>query len=366
MSQQWHLDRMGAEKMWQTSTGKGVTVAVIDTGVREVPELAGQIVKGKDFTDGHSSGHDGRGTAVAAVIAGTGKGLGGKDSAYGLAPGSKILPLKIIDRSGGGTPSPSSSEEQAVVGDQMAPAIRYAADSDAKIITISPAAERRTAALEWAVEYALTKGKLVFAAVGDSEGYRRQVQYPARIPGVVGVAALDKDRSATQTSAWGPQVDLSAPGEDILSACDEGAGLCKNSGTAVASAVAAASAALIWSVHPDWTANQVLRVMVSTASGPTTGDVRSDYIGYGIVRPLRVLQSPGDPGAAERYPLPDYTAPSAPQGAESAASVGPGSGPGTAFVVSLGVCATGLLCLAVALPLLVADRRRTRTAVSRP
>ncbi|MEE1809590.1 S8 family serine peptidase [Streptomyces sp. BE133] len=369
LSRQWHLGAMQAETMWRTSTGEGVTVAVIDTGVREVPELAGQLLEGKDFTDGVTGEHDEAGTTAAAVIAGTGKGAGGKESAYGLAPGAKILPLKVSD----GSEAPQSGERSIAINSDLAPAIRYAADSEAKVISISVTASLSIGgAVDEAVKYALSKGKLVFAAVGDSEFPERPVQNPAAIPGVTGVAALGKDLAALKSSAVGPEVTLSAAGEDVLSACAEPEGLCTSSGTAVATAVAAASAALIWAKHPDWTNYQVLRVMVNTVGGPTSGAVRNNYIGYGGVRPRIALKTPGDPGPADVYPLPDLTeTPAAQPGGGGGAGTTPVAattteGRNTAFLVSLGVCAAGLLCLAVAVPLLLTDRRRTRSGLSRP
>lgn len=368
LSRQWHLGAMQAETMWRTSTGEGVTVAVIDTGVREVPELAGRLLEGKDFTDGVAGEHDEAGTTAAAVIAGTGKGAGGRESAYGLAPGAKILPLKVSD----GSETPDSGERSIAVNSDLVPAIRYAADSEAKIISISVTASLSGGgAVNEAVIYALSKGKLIFAAAGDSEFPKRPVKNPAAIPGVTGVAALRKDATALKSSAVGPEVTLSAPGEDVLSACAEREGLCTSSGTAVATAVTAASAALIWSKHPDWTNYQVLRVLLNTAGAPKSGAVRNDYVGYGAVRPRIALKTPGDPGPADSYPLPDLV-----ETPDAQPGVGSGAGAttpaasaetdhrGTALLVSLGVCAAGLICLAVAVPLLIADRRRT--GLSRP
>ncbi|MEU6294640.1 type VII secretion-associated serine protease mycosin [Streptomyces erythrochromogenes] len=298
-SQQWHLDAMKADEIWKISTGKGVTVAVIDDGVREIPELAGQLVPGKRFTpkgDDGPTDQGSHGTAMAALIAGTGKHPTG-DGGYGLAPGAKILPI-LVDNNEKATPT-------------WVAAIRYAADSDAKVINMSlgingtPEDDRARAE---AVKYALSKGKLIFAAVGNYGDSTNELAYPAGTPGVVGVGAVDASGEPTKESQHGPQVDLAAPGMDIVSACAGQTGLCKTHGTSDASALASASAALLWSAHPDWTNNQVLRVLLNTAGKPVDGSQRNDYVGYGIVRPRVALQTPGDPGPADVYPLPDLAA----------------------------------------------------------
>ncbi|MFB6564306.1 type VII secretion-associated serine protease mycosin [Streptomyces sp. NPDC056400] len=303
-AQQWHLDAMKADDIWKVSTGKGVTVAIIDDGVKEIPELKGQIVPGADLV---SQGGDGRndnsghGTGIAAMIAATGKHPSG-DGGFGLAPGVKILPIRV-NNAELATPS-------------WAAAIRFAAESDAKVINISlgiggtPETDRARAE---AVKYAISKGKLVFAAVGNSGDAGNEVEYPGATPGVVGVGATDANGKATAESQHGPQVDLAAPGVDIFTACSGKTGLCKTHGTSDASALASASAALIWSAHPDWTNNQVLRVLLNTAGKPTDGVERNDYVGYGIVRPRIALQTPGDPGPADVYPLPDLAAADAPK-----------------------------------------------------
>ncbi|MFE5559087.1 type VII secretion-associated serine protease mycosin [Streptomyces sp. NPDC056544] len=305
-SQQWHLDAMKVDDIWKVSTGKGVTVAVIDGGVKDVPELEGQVVPGKNFAtslpgdERTSSGS--HGTAMAAIIAGTGKHPTG-DGAYGLAPGVKILPIRVSDVEGSATPP-------------WVAAIRYAADSDAKIINISlgiAAKPEDDLARAEAVKYALSKGKLIFAAVGNSGDAGNAVEYPGATPGVVGVGAVDAKGKATAESQHGPQVDMVAPGVDIVSACGGKTGVCKQHGTSDATALASASAALIWSAHPDWTNNQVLRVLLNTAGKPTDGVERNDYVGYGVVRPRIALETPGDPGPADVYPLPDLAAADAPK-----------------------------------------------------
>ncbi|MGW1639691.1 type VII secretion-associated serine protease mycosin [Streptomyces lavendulae] len=316
--QQWHLDAMKAEDVWKVSTGKGVTVAVIDTGVGRIAELEGQVLPGKDFAAGRKSyggdertDYDNHGTAIAALIAGTGHHPSG-DGSFGLAPGAKILPLRVPNEMDRATPS-------------WVAAIRYAADSDAKIINISlgfPGSPEDDRARAEAVKYALSKGKLIFASVGNDGATVNRVEYPSATPGVVGVGAVSADGGATKESQHGPQVDIAAPGVDIVTACAGDTGLCNTHGTSDASALASASAALLWSAHPDWTNNQVLRVLLNTAGKPIDGAGRNDYVGYGVVRPRVAVPTPGDPGPADVYPLPDLAAADAPGGktAETGAS----------------------------------------------
>ncbi|WSQ10579.1 type VII secretion-associated serine protease mycosin [Streptomyces sp. NBC_01231] len=371
--EQWFLDAMKAEQMWQTSTGKGITVAVIDTGVDpNNGDLKGRVLAGKDLApdqpgDEHTD-YDGHGTGMAGLIAGTGAYDGG-NGAFGLAPGSKILPIRLPK---------SGTEANLAVGNKvfnkvLAPAIRYAADEGARVINISQAATGGSPQVTAAVEYALDKGSLIFAGAGNDGNKANQIMYPAGTPGVVGVAAVGKDLRRTDVSEYGPQVDMAAPGEDMLHACGGETGLCETSGTSDATALASASAALIWSKHPTWTNNQVLRVMLNTIGAPTDGKKRNDAIGYGIVRPRIALQNPGDPGKADVYPLPDLAAaeasasPSAnasaseagnapAKGADSQASASPSEDSGnTGLWIGLGV---GAAVLVAALAGFAITRRR--------
>ncbi|MDV9170191.1 type VII secretion-associated serine protease mycosin [Streptomyces sp. W16] len=310
--QEWHLTAMKAEQMWQTSTGKGITVAVIDTGVDDtLTDLQGHVLAGKDEAPGspgdEHTDYDGHGTTMALLIAGTGKGNGG-DGTFGLAPGAGILPVRMPDR---GWDAGRYNKE---FNQTLSSAIRYAADSGAQVINISMGASKGSEQLSSAVTYALDKGSLVFAAVGNSGAGGNQVEYPAATPGVVGVGSVGKDLRRTGESEYGPQVDIAAPGDEMYHSCPNGKDLCRSHGTSDATALASASAALVWSKHPTWTNNQVLRVMLNTIGAPTNGAKRNDSIGYGIVRPRIALQNPGHPGPAGEYPLPDLA------GAQASAS----------------------------------------------
>ncbi|MGW7002603.1 S8 family serine peptidase [Streptomyces sp. NPDC054933] len=304
-SHQWYLDRMQADSMWKVSAGQGVTVAVID-GEADAsrPELQGQLLPAPDLNTGKPPGvsDDGHGTEMAALIAGTGAGGG----IQGLAPRAKILPLKYYVVPFGGEVIPKY--------------IRYAVDHGARIINMSfgDLFKGESPDMRSAVDYANSKGALMFAASGNDGDKANLMTAPASMYGVVAVGAVDKNLTVTKWSTHGPQVALAAPGDDIPMHCPNGQGLCSSWGTSQATAIASASAALVWSAHPDWTGDQVLRALIETAGKPQDGKVPSQYLGYGIVRPRMVLlDHEGDPGPANVFPLPN------PAGGNSSASAAP-------------------------------------------
>ncbi|MER7539129.1 type VII secretion-associated serine protease mycosin [Streptomyces sp. NPDC097704] len=373
-ARQWQLDAFGAEEIWQLSTGKGITVAVIDSGVeKQQPDLAGQVLdKGKDFASDEAgdqfTDYTGHGTRMAGLIAGTGRANGG-DGAFGLAPGAKILSVRVPGSAGGKKSQAAANREFNTV---MPEAIRFAVDSGAKVLNISQASPEGSPQLTGAVKYALDKGALVFAGVGNTGDKTNQLQYPAATPGAVGVGAVDKKASHLPMSQHGPQVDLVAPGQDTLGACADGR-VCTSSGTSNATALASAAAALIWSKHPDWTNNQVLKVMLNTIAKPAEGEKRSDFVGYGAIRPLRALKTPGDPGPAGVRPIDDLeeTTTAAPSASASAtpapadSSVAPAPAPqaaatddggDTTLWIGLGIGAAVLLGAAIAVPVLRSRR----------
>ncbi|WP_406507481.1 type VII secretion-associated serine protease mycosin [Streptomyces sp. NBC_00212] len=366
---------MKADEMWRTSTGKGITVAVIDTGVDpSIPDLAGQVLPGKDLSEGQPGDEHtdylGHGTGMAGLIAGTGAAHGGS-GAFGLAPGAKILPIRMPKA---GTAANQAEGNKRFNG--VAPqAIRYAADQNAKVINISMGVSEGSPQLTEAVKYALDKGSLVFASVGNSGNVDNEVDYPGATPGVVGVSAVGRDLRKTAESEYGPQVDLAAPGDDMVHACKSETNLCRSHGTSDATALASASAALIWSKHPNWTNNQVLRVMLNTVGAPTDGAKRNDSIGYGIVRPRVALENPGDPGPADVYPLPDLTPPAAPpaskpKGSSTESPAGHEAPPAaegseskaSTYALPLGIGALALTGTLLGLWFLRARRRRAAAA----
>ncbi|MET7360893.1 S8 family serine peptidase [Streptomyces sp. NPDC005562] len=290
-SKQWYLDAMSADKLWRKSTGKGIKVAVIDSGVSVTPSLRGRVQSGKDVTrkrGGPLDDYDGHGTTMAELIAGSGRGGGLK----GLAPGAGIVSFR--------TTFDDKQESDS------AEAIRAAADSDARIISMSFGSDFMYPAEKAAVKYAASKGKLMFAGVGNDAEKKNYIGYPAAYPGVTGVSAADRSGKVAKYSEFGEYVDLAAPGLGIPRWCDATfRSYCDNGGgTSAATAITSASAALIWSEHPDWTANQVLRVLIDTAGRDWPKDKPSDYLGYGLIRPAQhLLKGNGKPGPANLDPL---------------------------------------------------------------
>lgn len=379
---EWYLDRMQAERVWKVSTGKGITVAVVDSGVNaSVPELKGKVLKGKNFVEpdkGARQDPKGHGTAMAMLVAGNG--LNGQ-GIKGLSPDARILPLTVF----GSTKESGTNDVPALIK-----SIRYAADSDAQIINLSlgfPYYEI-TATQRWhlqkAIDYAISRGKLLFSASGNSGDKENDVTYPSASNGVAAVGAVDDTFTVTKFSSYGRHMALAAAGDDIPIRCTGNQpGYCKSWGTSQATAITSASAALIWAKHPKWTGNQVLRVMLQTAAKPTEGEVPSRYIGYGTVRPrINLLDGKGDPGPADVNPLveankPDDASssgpskspePSAPSKSESAA-------PGDSSAAEKGYTGSGVIpwvvggaavVVVAALALFVVLRRRKAGAQSLP
>ncbi|MFB7480621.1 S8 family serine peptidase [Streptomyces anulatus] len=297
-SKQWYLSAMQAEEMWEVTTGEGIKVAVVDTGVNSsTPSLRGQVLKGVDVTGAPGDETDdyrGHGTTMAELIAGTGKGGGLK----GLAPGAEIIPVRMSDVG-------FMSKRRTVIGD-MKKAIRAAADSDAQIISVSMADDFSQLETHEAVKYAEGKGKLVIAGVGNGGNKENRKQYPASYPEVVGVASADRQGKVSYYSQHSGSVDVASPGSDVPGWCDNSfKSYCDgDGGTSAATAIASASAALVWSLHPDWTANQVLNVLFDTAGRDWKDGERSKYLGHGLIRPsMNVLKGKGEPGDPDISPL---------------------------------------------------------------
>ncbi|MGQ9889359.1 MAG: M6 family metalloprotease domain-containing protein [Aggregatilineales bacterium] len=227
--QQWALPVIGAPAGWAAlpPDAAPVAVAVIDSGVcADHPDLAGRVLPGWDFVENDADPQDlfGHGCAVASVIAAAHDGAG----MAGVAPHARILPLRVLDAQGVGTYS------------NVAAAITMAADLGASVINLSLGGANPSTVMQNAVEYAVARGATLIAAAGNTGG---SVLYPAAFAPVVAVASVDQNLQRSSFSSHGPEIDLYAPGRDILAAQLRG-GYAALSGTSFAAPQAAGVAAL--------------------------------------------------------------------------------------------------------------------------
>jgi type VII secretion-associated serine protease mycosin len=285
-SGQWFLTTLRIAEAQALSTGEGVTIAVVDSGVdgRHV-DLTSNVLAGVDLTNSDGgdgwADQDGHGTGVASIIAGHGHGSG--DGALGIAPTAKILPVRR---------KATSNLDQG----QVAHGIEWAADHGARVVNLSIGGGDITT-LRQAVGYALGHDVVVVAAVGPPGGLGR-VPAIARIPGLVAVSGVNQAGNIV-ASASGPEVAIAAPAKDIPHATKNG-GYGLATGTSAATAIVSGVVALIRAKYPDLDAANVINRLIQTADdkGPPGRD--QEY-GFGIVNPVRALTA--DVPRVDRNPL---------------------------------------------------------------
>ncbi len=303
--QQWPLQALHAQTAWETSRGRGVTVAVLDTGVDgSHPDLAGPVLPGTDLVGiGARRGDTSwarHGTAMAGIIAGHGHGAGGESGVMGIAPEAKILPVRVILEDS----DPQRRQARATRGGALAQGIRWAADHGADVINLSLGDDSRSAhpdaAEDEAVQYALAKGVVVVASAGNSGQQGNPASYPAAYPGVIAVAAVDRygRRAAFSTSRW--YAAVGAPGVDVVIA-DPDRRYYEGWGTSAAAAYVSGTAALIRSAHPRLSPAQVKQVLENTAQDTPSGG-RNDSVGWGMIDPAAALDAAARLAAAPETP----------------------------------------------------------------
>lgn len=292
----WAQRRLDPARAWPYSTGAGVTVAVIDTGVdADHPQLRGRVLPGEDYYNvGVPRANfdcDSHGTAVASIIAAANTPEVGF---RGVAPGARILPVRVADR---GVNDGEATELDPVVIDR---AIRYAVWRRAKVINLSFAGTRDYRLVRDAIAYAQSYDVLVVAAVGNDQerGKASRPTYPAGYDGVVGVGSIDQEGRRVDGSRIGPYVDLVAPGDAVLGATRRG-GHNYWDGTSFATPFVAATAALVRAAWPQLSARQVAARLAATASVAPGGSDPEQY-GAGVVDPYRAVTD----GLTARAPAP--------------------------------------------------------------
>ncbi|NUV63266.1 type VII secretion-associated serine protease mycosin [Streptomyces sp. CAI-85] len=291
--QQWALDALHTQEIWQTTKGKGITVAVLDTGVEaDHPDLEDNVLPGKDMVGfGAKEGDRAwarHGTAMAGIIAGHGHGYADGDGVLGIAPEAKILPVRVILEDG----DPQRAKARSTRGNALAEGIRWAADQGADVINLSLGDDSASAhpepAEDEAVQYALKKGAVVVASAGNGGEKGDHISYPAAYPGVIAATAVDRygTRASFSTRRW--YATVSAPGVDVVIA-DPDHKYYQGWGTSAASAFVSGAVALVKAAHPGLTPAQIKKLLEDTArNSPESG--RDDSRGYGFIDPAAAIR----------------------------------------------------------------------------
>lgn len=271
----WGLDRIDQAGLplndgytWPESAGRGVTVYVIDTGIRiSHKDFGGRASYGWDFVGGDRWAGDGNGhgTHVAATIAGT---------ALGVAKKARVVSVRVLDNAGGGTTAQVIAGIDWVTRNARKPAVANVSLGG-----------YRNAQLDAAVRYSIASGVTYTVAAGN-DGERADYHSPAAVKEAITVGATGPTDDRADFSNWGPSLDLFAPGVTITSASyASDTGRVAYSGTSMAAPHAAGAAALYLAEQPKSTPAQVAKALTSLA---TSGKV----FDKGTGSPNKLLRTP--------------------------------------------------------------------------
>lgn len=290
LTYQWGVHKIRLLRAWRNELGTrtAVTVGVVDTGVDlSHPDLAGRFVGGADFDqlDSDPSDPNGHGTHVSGVVAAN---AGNRAGIAGISWGAKIMPLRACDQRG-------ACSDYSVVA-----SLAHAITSGARVVNLSLGGPDDECRAPYAAAAALAeaRGVLLVASAGNSGDGDNPRIYPAACPGYFGVGATNVNDKRAKFSSFGNWVDVTAPGETILSTLPPedrrvffpGYGFA--SGTSMAAPHVAGIAALLFSLHPQWTPAHVARRIKQTSVdlGPPGRDPR---YGAGRVDALAAVGRPG-------------------------------------------------------------------------
>ncbi|HET9170646.1 MAG TPA: S8 family serine peptidase [Actinospica sp.] len=287
-----YLDLPAAQRM---STGAGVTVALLDTGVVQGrADLTGQVTTGPDYAGGIErqgrSGWGEHGTCMASIIAAHGRD-GGGDGMLGVAPGAHLLSVRVI-RDDDAPDFGQATTDATPISD----GIRYAVDHGAQVISMSLGGQESDAGDDSssesdAVRYALAHNVVVVAAAGNGATQGDPVSYPGGERGVITVAAVDANGAHANFSTTGWDVAVAAPGVNLpCDAFNADDAYMEGSGTSQATAYVSGLVALLKAENPALNPAQIRTLLESTASDKPGGG-RDDRVGFGVIDPVAALRA---------------------------------------------------------------------------
>jgi subtilisin family serine protease len=272
----WSISKMEVPSLWKSSQGEGVIVAVIDSGcdLNHI-DLKDNYVQGKNFVENNKDPMDenGHGTHVAGTIAA----LNNRYGVVGVAPKTKIMPLKVFGADGRGSNS------------SVAAAVTWAVDRRADLICMSLGSPYESVELHRAIKYATSHGVVSFCAAGNG-GESSNIYYPAKYTETVSIGAVDNRLYRAFFTCKGDELDFLAPGQDILSTVPKGYALM--SGTSMANPFAVGCASLLKSYIKNNNLNiqlknaenyiEIFRNYTTSLSNPNHAK-NKEYEGYGLL-----------------------------------------------------------------------------------
>lgn len=287
--QDWSIGFLGIPNLWRQTEGEGVVVAVLDTGCDlKHPDLQGAIVGAKDFSRSlwGPSDRQGHGTWCCGMIGARANDVGVR----GIVPKCGLLVGKVLGDNGSG------GEDQILAG------IEWADAQGAHVISMSLGGPRMGEEVHKAIQRFVAKPHHFVICAAGNDGRDNAVNYPAVWDETIAVAAVDQNGNLTSFSSRGPEVDIAAPGFEMLSTIPITAGSYgRSSGTSMATPVVAGIAAAALAKHLKQgghtgleTYEDLKRHLTKTAVDKGTPG-RDDGFGWGLINPdglLKELDSP--------------------------------------------------------------------------
>jgi subtilisin family serine protease len=248
--------RIGGDAARLRATGRDVRVAVLDTGILPHEFLEGHVLpEGWDFVDGDSDpldepdGQDNDGDGL--VDEGHGHGTFVASLVLAVAPDAMILPFRVLDSDAIGSSS------------TLAAAITLAADRGAHVINLSVSMDDRTKVIQDAVQSARARGVYVIASAGNTGV--DDVNFPSAFSQAFSVTAVDAFDVRATFASYGSEIDLSAPGVDLLGAYPSETGTARWSGTSFSAALVSGAYALLRELDPAAEPQDLLKRLEDTS-----------------------------------------------------------------------------------------------------
>ena len=274
----WAANKINAPTAWTQSTGTGIKIAILDTGVNPINDL--KVYGGYNFVNNNqdTTDHNGHGTMMASIIAATHTNT--TTGLLGIAPDAQIYAVKIMDDQG------NINVQHTISG------IQWAIDNNMQIISIGWYINDQNNALKQILETAYNKGILIIAATGNTEKITHGIGYPAEYSSTIAVTAIKENTHKLEQASTGTEIELAAPGENIYTiGLDNKIHL--NTGTDYATMYVTGVAALVWAKNPSLTNTQVRNILRQTATNlqGSNGSNRDTTFGYGLINATAAIQA---------------------------------------------------------------------------